>query len=137
MHNCARAYVHPMDRTASEREQHYRREIAQYVADVLKAKAWNQSEAGRRIGRSHSTISRALAGKFETEYPTLLALAKASGIPLPDALAEAAADTRIPLRAPPTTDTVDAYVEDLLTAGPEVQKAFFEKWAKRTAGQSS
>lgn len=99
-----------MSRTASEREQNYRHQVAAYLKALELTLGWSQSEIGRQAGVKSTTINKALKLKHSLSYPTLMALEKQSGIPIHDDLKNAAATLNAP-RPEPAPAEVEAFLQ--------------------------
>lgn len=105
-----------MGKTASEREEHYKQQVAAYLQAIQMLRGWSQSEIARQAGVRSTTINKALKLKHATQYPTLLALEDRSGIPIPDELKQAARGLNEPATVPA------AEVQDFLNSSPEWQR---------------
>lgn len=125
----------PMGRqTKTAAQDAFRREIALYLKAIRIARGWKQEEmAAEAGGITHTTIGRAINQKTTLGFPTLLALEKASGVPIPDTLNQAAIAYSQPERQ--STVDLEAELRDILsvfkTKSPEEQKSALEE-LKRT-----
>lgn len=106
-----------MAKTASEREDDYKREVDFYLQAIMKAKKWSQSELGRQVGVRSTTINKALKRRHVIAYTTLLALEDRSRTPLPDALVAAAKALNDPSPA-----DISAEAESFLQSSPPWQR---------------
>lgn len=83
----------------SKAVEEYRRQIALYLEAVMVARQWKLVRTGEAAGGlKHTTISRALKRENTLSYPALLALAEASGVPIPESLTSAARTAQQPTR---------------------------------------
>lgn len=83
-----------MARSATEREEEYRRQSAAYLRALELAKRWSQSEIARQCGIKASNINKAVNLKQSLGLEYLLVLEDKSGIPLPAELLDAAKGRR-------------------------------------------
>lgn len=117
--------------TKTAARDEFRRQIALYLRAIRIARGWKQERMALEAGDiSHSTIGRAINEKNTLEFPTLLALEKASGIPIPDALRDAAIAYSQP-NHPPRVIDVEAEIRgltaELKTKSPQEQRAALDQ----------
>lgn len=86
----SRAILRPMaKRTATERDEEYKKQVSAYLLAVHVGRQWSQSEIARRMGAHPSSANKAFHGKHALEYAKIMVLAEQSGVPIPDSLTEA------------------------------------------------
>lgn len=138
---CAHFRAHPWamaTQPKSEAVQEYRRQIALYLQAVKIAKNWGQVKMGDVAGVVHTTIGRALKGDHTLNYPALLALEEASGVPIPEALTGAARAIQQPTRreAVVLEDQIRSVAEQLKGKPKTEQDAIIEELRKALAKTS-
>jgi transcriptional regulator with XRE-family HTH domain len=118
-------------KTKTQAVAEYRRQISGFLKSVMAQEGWNMKEVGAVMGVSRWTISRALEGTHTIDYLALLALSERVKVPLPNELLRAARTLKEPVIHPDTKPEVRAFIEDVLIAPDDVQKALFEELAKK------
>lgn len=128
----------PMAQPRSEAAKEYRRQVAAYLQAVMIARSLDRKQMGAIVGRvSHSTMSRWLNEKVDADYGDLTLIAKETGIPLPDALNAAFANTRdqpgrVELRA--ALDRRQKALERLEGLTPDEEDALLQSLLARRRG---
>lgn len=103
-----------MSKAASARNDEFKRQVQMYLDTVMLTKQWSQSDVARAINVRSTTISKVHSRKHAMGYPKLLALAEASGIPLPLAVEAAARALNSPILR-----VSDEEVAEFLDSSPE------------------
>lgn len=119
-----------MANSKSQAHATYRAEVRAYVSSVMEKTGWNKTRVAREIDVAHTTIKRALDESHDTKYPTLMALAEHTGIPIPKSLSGAAAAMAAPAKKQPVTN-LDDIMSRLLGQPAEVQLAVAEEIQRR------
>jgi transcriptional regulator with XRE-family HTH domain len=105
----------------SDTHARYLHAIASYVEAVHINTGWSMKKMGEVAGTSHSTISRAMAGKNKIAFEKLLALETKSRVPIPAELRGAAIAAQEPTNPTPKKDAREV-AEDLIEHMSEAER---------------
>jgi transcriptional regulator with XRE-family HTH domain len=117
--------------TATEAQVQLRKAISAYVQEARRLKGWSGAELARAANVGQSTISRAIGGKHDTQYPNLFRIEAATGLPIPETLKALAMGSASHGTAPPRNPEVERMIKDVLAKPEDAQRALLDELQRR------
>lgn len=126
-----------MAKPRSESEATYRAEMAAYLQLVRDLKDWSQAKLGLVAGYSdHTMINKALRQKHTMSFEAAMAVEQESGVPIPQALKDAAIGARQRLAvAVPPQEEIQRLTAELREAIKDKSPAERKRLLKELLGQ--
>lgn len=108
-----------------------RQAISAYVNEARRIKGWSGAELARAAEVGQSTVSRAIGGKHDTQYPNLFRIEAATGLPIPESLKSLATGSKPAGTAPPRTPEVEKMIREVLAKPEDAQRALLDELQRR------